>query len=176
MTLAYATERLDIRAWTHGEVDVAFDIYRRWDIAKWLGAEPKAAESVEAVRGTIDRWAARQVGAFGIWAIVPRATGVPVGTVLLVPLQDADARPADEVEVGWALHPDQWGRGYATEAAHGALERAWAAGLPEVYAVVRPGNDASVAVTARLGMTAIGRTKRWYGLELDAFRISCPEV
>jgi RimJ/RimL family protein N-acetyltransferase len=175
MDPAYATERLDVRLWAPEEAEVAFAIYGRWDVARWLGAAPRPAESVEAMRATIDRWAGRSADAYGIWAVVPRETGVPVGTVLLVPLQDGDARPVAEVEVGWALHPDHWGQGYATEAARGALDRAWAAGMSEVYAVVHPGNDASVAVTARLGMTPLGRTKRWYGVELDAFRVDRPE-
>ena len=176
MEPAFATDRLDIRLWTHDEAERAFDIYRRWEVARWLGADPKAAESVEAMHGTIDRWAAREQGAYGIWAVVPRDTGIPVGTVLLVALQDADAQAVDEIEVGWALHPDHWGHGFATEAAAGALARGWAAGLHEVYAVVQPGNDASVAVTARLGMSPLGRTRQWYGIELDAFRIDRPET
>ncbi len=127
-----------------------------------LGAQPKVCESVEAMHGTIDRWAASSGsagGPCGIWAVAPRATGEPVA----------------EIEVGWALHPGHWGRGLATEAAGGALARGWTAGLTEIYAVVYPGNDPSVAVTQRLGMTALGRTKRWYGAELDAFWILRPE-
>jgi RimJ/RimL family protein N-acetyltransferase len=90
--------------------------------------------------------------------------------VLLVPLPGETG----EIEVGWHLHPDSWGHGYATEAATGALERAFAAGVPEVFAVVRPGNDASMAVCRRLGMTPIGRTTKWYGVECEAFRIGAP--
>jgi RimJ/RimL family protein N-acetyltransferase len=175
MTVVYATERLDVRPWAQEDVEVAFDIYRRWEVARWLGPHPKVVESVEAMHSTLDRWTARQSGPYGIWAIVPRETGIPVGTVLLVHLQDADAQPMEDIEVGWALHPDQWGHGFATEAARGALGRAWEAGLPEVHAVVRPGNEASVAVADRLGMTPLGRTTRWYGVELDAFRITRPD-
>ena len=88
----------------------------------------------------------------------------------------ADAGGVGEVEVGWHLHPDSWGRGYATEAARAVIERGFRAGLPEVYAVVRPGNTASVAVCTRLGMTPLGRMRRWYDVELDAFRLIAPAV
>ena len=175
MTAVFATERLDIRPWTPDDAEAAFDIYGRWEVTRWLGAQPKVTESVEAMRASIGRWTAREEGAYGIWAIVPRGSGVPVGTVLLVPLQDGQARPTEEIEVGWVLHPDYWGNGYATEAAQGALDRAWETGLSEIYAVVYPGNDASVAVTSRLGMAPLGRTKQWYGVELDAFRINRPD-
>jgi RimJ/RimL family protein N-acetyltransferase len=132
-------------------------------------------ESVEAMHRSIDRWAAREAPPYGIWAVVPRESGEPVGTVLLLPFTDADDRPLPEVEIGWHFHPEAWGHGYATESARGALDRAWSAGLPEVYAVIHHGNGRSVAVTQRLGMTALGRTDRFYGIELDAFRIARPD-
>ena len=180
----FSTERLDMRLWTHDDVDVMYDIYRRWEVSRWLGATPKVAASVEEMHGTVDRWATRADPPFGIWAVVPRAGGAsgaadvpadPVGTVLLVPLQDGAGSTLPEVEVGWHFHPDAWGHGYATESARGALEVGWAAGLTEVYAVVLPGNDPSVAVTRRLGMQPIGRSDRFYGIEMDAFRVENPQ-
>jgi RimJ/RimL family protein N-acetyltransferase len=173
--LVFATQRLDVRPWTHDDVDVMYDIYRRWEVSRWLGATPKVAESVEAMHGSVDRWAARsEQEPYGIWAVVERASGAPVGTVLLVPFTDAEGTDLPDVEVGWHFHPDAWGQGYATESARGALDRAWSAGLDEVYAVVLPGNERSVAVTRRLGMTPLGRTDRFYGLEMDAFLVAAP--
>jgi RimJ/RimL family protein N-acetyltransferase len=172
---AFSTERLDVRAWTHDDVDRMYDIYRRWEVSRWLGAEPKVTESVEAMHRTIDRWAtAAERPPYGIWAVVPRETGVPAGTVLLVPLRDGDGTELDQVEVGWHFHPDSWGKGYATESARGALDLAWEAGLPEVWAVVFPGNEPSVAVTRRLGMQPQGRGTRFYGVEMDAFVVATP--
>ena len=84
--------------------------------------------------------------------------------MLLVPLPEGDA-----VELGWHFHPDAWGRGLATESARGALAHGRAAGLDEIYAVVRPDNEPSLAVRRRLGMRPLGRTDRWYGVELEAF-------
>jgi RimJ/RimL family protein N-acetyltransferase len=174
MEVAYATPRLDVRPWSHDETPELYDIYGRWDVARWLGATPKVAESEGAMHDTVERWAAAASGPLGVWAVVLRSTGRPVGTVVLVMMPDGAGRPTEDVEIGWHLHPDHWGHGYATEAASGALQRAWAADIREVYAVVHPGNDASVAVTRRLGMEPLGRTNRWYGVELDAFRASAP--
>jgi RimJ/RimL family protein N-acetyltransferase len=122
----------------------------------------------------VARWrgVAEADGRFGVWALELADTGAVAGTVLLKPLPDG----VGEVEVGWHLHPDSWGRGYATEAARAVITRGFEAGLPEVYAVVRPGNVASVAVCTRLGMTPLGRLRRWYDVELDAFRLMAPVV
>jgi RimJ/RimL family protein N-acetyltransferase len=94
-----------------------------------------------------------------------RSTGVAAGTVLLVSLPDSE-----QVEVGWHFHPDSWGLGYATEAARGALAHGFAHGLREIFAVVRPGNERSLALCRRLGMAGLGLTDRWYDTSLELFR------
>lgn len=92
------------------------------------------------------------------WAVVERATGVPAGTVLLKPLPDG----AGEIEIGWHLHPDSWGRGLATEAAQPLLARGFAHGLEEIWAVTDPENRRSARVCEKLGMRLLGATDRWY--------------
>lgn len=94
-----------------------------------------------------------------------------VGTVILLKLPDGNG----EFEVGWHLHPENWGQGYATEAARGAIELAFDRGLEEVLAVVRPDNVASIAVCRRLGMEELGRTDRYYATELELFRLAAKD-
>lgn len=175
----FETARLVVRPWTTAESDLdrIFEIYSRWEVARWLGAAPKALDSRDQAAGVVQRWGARADPArgLGIWAVEVRETGVVAGTVLLVALPGSAAPPdrsgeGGDVEVGWHLHPDAWGQGYATEAAQGALAHGFAHGLTEIYAVVRPDNEASLKVCRRLGMTPLGRTARWYDLELEAFR------
>ncbi|MGY1717069.1 GNAT family N-acetyltransferase [Geodermatophilus sp. SYSU D01106] len=166
------TPRLRLRAWTTRRDDLArlTDIYGRPEVTRWLGGSPSVGP-VELVA----RWAEvnRADPRFGCWAVEVRADPpVVAGTVLLKPLPDG----VGEVEVGWHLHPECWGHGYATEAARAVVERAFGAGLPEVYAVVRPGNEPSLAVCRRLGMAPLGRMRRWYDVELEAFRLMAPPV
>jgi RimJ/RimL family protein N-acetyltransferase len=163
------TARLRLRAWTTADADLArlADLYGRDEVTRWLGGPPTVS-----MRELVERW--QRVHALdprhGCWAIEPVDGGPPAGTVLLKPLPNG----VGEVEVGWHLHPDSWGRGYATEAAGAVLDRAFGEGLVEVYAVVRPANEPSLAVCRRLGMQPLGRTRRWYDTELEAFRLSAP--
>ena len=165
------TGRLRLRAWTTSPDDLPRldDIYGRDEVTRWLGGAPRLSS-----RELVARWAAVSEAdrRFGCWAIEPRDGGPVAGTVLFKPLPNG----VGEVEVGWHLHPDSWGRGYATEAARAVIERGFALGLPEVYAVVRPGNEASLAVCRRLGMQPLGRMRRWYDVELEAFRLMAPAV
>jgi RimJ/RimL family protein N-acetyltransferase len=164
------TARLRVRTWTTSREDVArlADLSGREEVTRWIGGPPKVPPAQLP-----ERWAAVHArdDRFGCWA-VEREDGVPAGTVLFKPLPDG----VGEVEVGWHLHPDSWGRGYATESASAVVQRGFEDGLLEVYAVVRPGNEPSMAVCRRLGMTPLGRMTRWYGVELEAFRLMAPAV
>jgi RimJ/RimL family protein N-acetyltransferase len=67
-------------------------------------------------------------------------------------------------EIGYILHPDAWGRGYAAEACGAVLERAFRVhGLPAVIADVDPRNAASLKLLGRLGFRETGRrTRTWF--------------
>ncbi|MEH1013854.1 GNAT family N-acetyltransferase [Micromonospora sp. CPCC 206060] len=173
----FSTERLILRDWSGSRTDLdrVYDIYSRPEVVRWLGTAPglpltDPAQAVERVR----YWHARHAGhgdRYGTWAIERRDTGLVVGSLLLKPLPGRDESvPTTDIEVGWHLHPDSWGHGYATEAARAAVTREFATGTPQIWAVVAPGNDASMAVARRLGMTHVGRRTDWYGgEELEAF-------
>jgi len=164
------TGRLRLRPWTTAPEDLArlTDLYSRDEVSRWLGGPPSVPPDE-----LVARWATVHAldERFGCWAIEP-GDGTVAGTVLFKPLPNG----VGEVEVGWHLHPDSWGRGYATEAARAVIAQGFEAGLPEVYAVVRPGNEASMAVCRRLGMEPLGRIRRWYDVELEAFRLMAPVV
>jgi len=86
------------------------------------------------------------------------------------PWRDEDADFLLDLEIGWHLHPDAWGHGYATEAAAAVLDDAFSRGLARVIAVTDPDNRASQAVCRRLGMRHFGRTTRYYDTPNEHFR------
>lgn len=152
------TERVVLRPWRLEEADRFFDMHRRMEVARWIGGQPML-DRMEAVQ-LIERISARLANdpRFGSWAVIERATGVPAGPVLLKPLPDG----AGEIEIGWHLHPDAWGRGLATDAAATLLARGFALGLDEIWAVTHLENQRSARVCEKLGMRLLGVTHRWY--------------
>jgi RimJ/RimL family protein N-acetyltransferase len=161
------TERLIIRPWTTEPADLIRlgDLYSRPEVSRFLG--PLLGYPDELVA----RWQDRMIGDRRqiVAAMEVRATGVVAGTVLYKPL------PGEHhMEVGWHLHPDSFGRGYATEAGRAVVERGFRLGVPEVFAVVRPDNRKSQAVCRRLGMRHLGRTGRYYDLVLELFHLLAP--
>ncbi|SIN38281.1 GNAT family N-acetyltransferase [Micromonospora cremea] len=176
------TDRLILRDWTDDPADLTriYDIYSRSEITRWLAVSPglpmtDPAQAAERLQIWRDRHA-EDHGRYGTWAIEVRDTGPVAGTVLLKPMPGRDeTRLTENIEVGWHLHPDSWGHGYATEAARAVMSREFAAGTPEIYAVVSPGNDPSMAVCRRLGMAHVGRRTDWYGgEELETFVLTAP--
>ncbi len=131
---------------------------RRPEVTSWLG-DSASWRDVDQARERIEAVADRLEPPRASLAIVPNDTGVPVGTILAGKLGDTD-----EVEIGWWLHPDAHGHGWATEAAAAIHDRAVALGTPRVWAGMWPHNAASAAVCRRIGMTELGvLVDPWYG-------------
>lgn len=165
-----------LRPWVEDDAPAFLDIYSRDEIVRWLGPHPRrvTVTTLEMARERLRFGEERVAGLsppMGLWAIVPidphRAE--PIGTLLLMPLEDA-AGPTDQVEIGWHLHPDHQGRGYATEAAQAVMDAAAAAGIDEVLALTDLDNGPSQRVAVRLGMDDEGVSDRWFGLRTRQYR------
>lgn len=68
-------------------------------------------------------------------------------------------------EIGWFIHPDHWGKGYATEAARALLDFAFKqVGVHRVVAFCNANNAASARVMEKLGMQRDGllREALWW--------------
>ena len=67
-------------------------------------------------------------------------------------LQEVDE--VEEIEIGYRLHPDVWGRGIATEAAQAVRDHAFRdLKLERVISLIHPDNHASERVALKNGMT-----------------------
>ncbi|WP_249998758.1 GNAT family N-acetyltransferase [Actinoplanes sp. M2I2] len=169
-----ASNRLRLRPWRDEDADFLLDLESRWEVVRFLGARPTTMSNRVDALASIARRRAIDHPIHGIWAITTAPDGGLVGNVLLKPIPRSSGAPVDgpaEVEIGWHLHPDAWGRGYATEAAAAVLDDAFSRGLAWVFAVTHPDNHASQAVCRRLGMTHLGRTTRYYDTANELFEL-----
>jgi RimJ/RimL family protein N-acetyltransferase len=164
--------RLVLRHWRDDDADFLLDLESRWDVVRFLGARTAVMRTREDALASIARRRAVDDPIHGIWAITAAPEGRLLGNLLLKPIPLSAGEPSDgpdEVEIGWHLHPDAWGHGYATEAAGAVLHDAFGRGLTKVVAVTDPDNHASQAVCRRLGMTHLGRTRRYYDAPHELF-------
>jgi RimJ/RimL family protein N-acetyltransferase len=87
---------------------------------------------------------------FSKWAVVLRSSGDLIGRCGPT-IQSVDG--VDEVEIGYDLARQHWGRGLATEAAAAAVEHCFAGlGMTRVVSIIDPNNVPSLRVAQRLGM------------------------
>ncbi len=168
------TDRFLLRPWAHEDAPRLLDIQSRVEVMRWLGdGEPKLMKDLDEAHARIDKYAERSTTApLGFWAVAPKEGGPPAGTVLLLTLPNDEA---GEIEIGWHLHPDSWGKGSATEAARAVLAHGFAHGLPEILAVTHLDNHPSMGVCRKLGMTGQGVVEKWYDGPSELFRITAED-
>lgn len=139
-----------------------------------LQADEEAARHIGGVQLRHSAWrkflqmpGAWAVQGFGMFSVVEKAGGRYLGQA--GPWQP-DGWPG--TEVGYAFHPDAWGKGYATEACAAAID--WAfdnLGWREVIHCIAPDNIASQRVAQRLGSTRRGPGKLPPPLDVHAIDI-----
>lgn len=85
---------------------------------------------------------------FGLWKVSLRSDGTPVGMSGLIQREELPFP-----DLGYAFLPEHQGRGYASEAGRAAVDFGFGTKqLARILAIVRPGNEASMGVLAKLGM------------------------
>ena len=65
----------------------------------------------------------------------------------------------DTMELGWVIHPDYWGQGYATEAVRAAIKVLHEEGFRIIYAGAFSENKASLRVMQKAGMVMQDKTE-----------------
>jgi [ribosomal protein S5]-alanine N-acetyltransferase len=165
------TVRLRLRELTDEDHAALYEMYQDPRMNRFIGGPPPRREEYwRRVRETWPAYYARN--GFGLWATVRREDGRLLGRCGLL-AQEVDGER--HVEVGYALAPEFWGRGYATEAA--TASRDWAfrtLDVPHVISLIAPDNAASIAVAERNGMR-FWKTADFRGHHVRVYRITRDE-
>lgn len=143
------TEHLVLRPFRSDDVDALAEVYLHPLVMRWIGPQT-LADVAREVAQQVEHQASL---GFSLWAVEGRAGGHLIGDCGLQPLEHR----GPEIEVGYDLHPDAWGRGLATEAARAVMRQAFGPlGLERVVAVVKPDHFASQRVLEKAGLERSG--------------------
>ena len=128
----------------------------KWEVARFTARIPHPYP-----RGSAERfvYAVREANSLGrdlTLALTPvAAPRKVVGAISL------ERRGADRLTLGYALSPEVWGRGYATEAVRAMVDAAFGlTAAAEIEASVQIGNPASRRVLEKAGFVHVGRGLR----------------
>lgn len=136
---------------------LAFQLYSDPRVDKFLGGTP--AETIEEERGRLERHTERLWDKFdhGLMAAFLKEDGSFIGFCGLLRWEiDAVA----ETEVAYALVPEAWGNGYATEAANALADDAFTRlGRKRIISLVLPENTASINVALKKAWSSSGRPR-----------------
>lgn len=148
------TERLTLRLLSEDDTDDVVAYQGREDVCRYLLFEPRTRDEVlEKMRVfNTARTLAVDHDYFQLGIELrsdDSARPRVIGDIYFALVNAENSRG----EIGWAMHPDFAGKGYASEAADAVLRMAFETiGLHRVIAELDPRNDRSIALCKRLGM------------------------
>lgn len=143
------TERLSLRPFTMDDLDFVADVRSRPDVVRYLyeGVEDRAG-AAEALRKRLSRTGLARAGD-ALHLLMRDGDGRPVGDVLLIWLSEEHRSG----EIGYVIHPDHAGNGYATEGSRLMLRLGFEElGLHRIIGRIDARNTGSARVLERLGM------------------------
>ena len=158
------TERLRLREFRASDVDPLYRLNSDPRVMRYIGnGSIDTRESAErAVFRSMKYY--RNYPGLGVWPAEDGTTGAFVGWFCLKYVPQTV-----EIEVGYRLAPDAWGRGYATEGARALLRYGFdELGLDRIIGLTHPDNAASQRVLQKAGLADAG-WGRYYGRRLRLF-------
>ena len=88
------------------------------------------------------------VRGYGQWSVIERATERVIGCVGFYHPQ----KPWPGVDLGWLIHRDRWGHGFATEAAIAALDWIWHhTSIDRIVSLIAPDDLRSIRIATKIG-------------------------
>lgn len=177
------TARLALEPWDAGRREDFARATAIPEVVRYIGSgETWSREKADRVfHRNIRHWVEH---GFGWRSALERDTGAWLGFLGLnhVPEEAVDSSP-DDVEIGWWLLPEAWGRGLATEGAIALRDEAFErVGLERIVGRYDPRNRASGRIMEKLGMrherdsvTKYGGPVRIYALEREDWAAASAE-
>ena len=140
------TERLLIRQWVPDDWKRLRPLVTDPRVLRYIGdGKPWSDERIRKfVDGGIQQ---AQLRGWVLWPVIYKQDSELIGFC------GFNSTFAPDVEIGWWLLPEYWGRGLATEAARAVLEYGYRQfHFPRVISVAQPANVASIRIMQKLGM------------------------
>lgn len=142
------TRRLSLRWLTDSDAEFILDLLNQPSWLEFIG--DRGVRNLDDGRAYINNGPLAMIKqhGFGLYLTEIKSSSTPIGLCGLLKRETLD-----DVDIGFAFHPDFWGKGYAKEAASACVD--FARGplrLERLVAITLPSNQASIALLKAIGM------------------------
>ncbi len=138
------------------DADLLFELDQDIEVMRYInGGKMTSREDIQQV--FLPRMASysNSEKGWGLWKVMLSESDEFIGWILVRPMDFFSEKPQwDNLELGWRFMQKAWGHGYATEAASAIMHKLSERGLAKQFsAIAMPGNQASIQIMKKLGMT-----------------------
>ena len=161
----FETKRLLVRTYTEEDQDNFFALNGSEEVMRYIRPVKTREQCHEFLLEVIAYCENEEL--FGRWAVEDRETNQVVGSFGVIPVEGKD-----QMQLGYALTPEHWGRGYATELTLAGLEHIFTkTSIDPIYAYTESPNVLSKKVLIKAGFIANGE-KTEAGKQIAGFILS----
>lgn len=158
----FETERMQVRRFTTGDAEFFFRVNGDPQVMQFIRPAKNRPDSDAFLQENLKFY--QEGSILGRYAVTEKTSGSFLGTFSFLYL-DGDA----DFHIGYALLPEAWGRGYATELViKGAAYFFAHTPHPRLFAITVSANTASRNVLEKAGFTFRGSTRQ-HGEDLELF-------
>jgi len=144
--MIFHTERLLVRQFGFDDFEYFFRLNNDEEVMRYIRPVKNREQALQFFEENLAYY--QEFPRYGRWAMLDRASKHFIGTFMLKP---SGVLPG-EIELGYALNKENWGKGYATESVFGGLDYAFdRLGLDRLIAITQPNNMISQKVLIKSG-------------------------
>lgn len=173
--LSIETDRLILREMVQGDIEEMYRLDTNKQVHKFLGEgwmNKNIEDAKKNVESIITQYKERGIGR---WAAIEKESGKFIGwSGLKLNTEYALNNIVNFYDIGYRLHPEFWGKGYATESSLAALEFGFnVLNLERINGITHIENEASHRILLKIGLSLDYEfyeekedlTLRWYHLD-----------
>jgi ribosomal-protein-alanine N-acetyltransferase len=145
MKTIFETERLLVRPYSMDDLDLFFRLNGDEEVMRYIRAVQTLQQSKDFLQKIITAYTERP--GLGRWAMFSKDDQQFVGSFAVIPVEGSD-----NLQLGYALLKEYWGKGYASESVRGGIRYAFDhLNLSEIAGITYPENVPSQKVLLKNG-------------------------
>ena len=149
----FETERLLVRQYEKEDADNFFLLNGDEEVVRYIRPSKTREECDVFLESVMADYQTAPL--FGRWAVEEKSSKIFAGSFALIPVEGKE-----QMQLGYALLPGHWGKGYATELSRAGLEYVFSkTAIDPVYAYTETQNIASQKVLLKVGFALDGTSK-----------------